>query len=809
MIMKKKLLFSFVILFTWISAIQADILITIPSLTAVPGATVTYPVKIYGAGSSGTPISACDIRFLFDTARLTYTGVTNFYSQMPASQWFYGGFNGLFSANWIEPNLNTVAIPDGTTLFEVKFTAKPGACPLPFSFLEFLDVNYDNIPSSGQNGHYASLQQVTFHVDMRDQTVGTGGVQLAGSFNNWSTTANPMTNTGGSVYAATLTLISDSAFTYRFVNGNTTAGYEIVPSACGVPASGGMYNRSITVPAGNSNLTAVCFGSCEPCPPLVNISFAVDMSQQSINPQGVHVAGSFNSWNTASHPMSNLGNNVFGRTIQATPGTTLQFKYVNGNTPAGYELVPASCGIQGSGGVYNRYMTVGNSDTTLAEVCFSSCMDCPQLINLTLKVDMSETTVSPNGVHVAGSFNNFSPNATPMANQGNNVYIATVAVWENDFVTYRFVNGNTTAGFESVPEACGISSGAGGFDRYVQMGSTSVTAPEVCFSSCTDCTGNPDEVSVTFKVDMAQQNIAAEGVFLAGSFNNWNMAATQMIHLGNKVYSTTINLLKNTEAKYRFVNGNTSAGYESVPNACGTPGTSGGNERSLTVPEQDITLPEVCFSMCEDCPPAELYQITFRVDMSKQTVGVFGVHVAGDFNAWNPLATQLIYNSTSQFYEKTLLFEQGTTILYRYVNGNTLSDLEPVPAFCGVPYGSGELARQHIVNGNALLEGICFADCYPCDVSIPEIVEKEVIGKAYPNPATNTLFVPVSMATEKLITIQLTDLSGRLVYGQDIPSSHLLEINTSGIKPGFYLLTCSFTSDSALVRHTQRVIIIR
>ncbi len=790
---------------------RADILVTIPSLTAVPGTTVTYPVKIYGAGSSGTPISACDIRFTFDTARLTYTGVSNFYAQMPANQWFYGGFNGLFSANWIEPNLNTVAIPDGTTLFEVKFTAKPGACPLPFSFLEFLDANYDNIPCSGQNGHYASIQQVTFQVDMRDQTVGAAGVQLAGSFNNWSPTATPMTNTGGSIYAATLSLISDSAFTYRFVNGNTTAGYEIVPAACGVPASGGLFNRSVTVPAGNSNLAAVCFGSCEPCPPMVNVSFRVDMSQQSINPQGVHVAGDFNTWNTSSHPMSNLGNHVFGRTIQAIPGTTLQFKYVNGNTAAGYELVPASCGVSGSGGTYNRYITIGNADTTLSEVCFSSCTDCPQLISLTLKVDMNETTVSPNGVHVAGSFNNFSPNATPMTNQGNNVFIATIDVWENDFVTYRFVNGNTTAGFEAVPEACGIPSGTGGFDRYLQMGTVAVIAPEVCFSSCTDCTGNPDEVAVTFKVDMAQQNIASAGVFLAASFNNWSTSANQMIHLGNKVYSATINLLKNTEVRYRFVNGNTAAGYETVPDACGTPGTSGGNERALSVPEQDIILPEVCFAMCEDCPPAQLYEITFRVDMSKQTVGVFGVYIAGDFNAWNPASTQLIYNPISQFYEKTLLLEQGTTVLYRYVNGNSTAGLELVPAFCGIPYGSGELARQHMVNGNAQLEGICFADCYPCDVSVPEFSGREGFGMAYPNPASQTLYIPVSVSAGKPASLQITDVSGRVVVHQDIlcsPSTQLLRIDTSGLKPGFYLLTAGIASDPS-ERHTQRIIIIR
>ena len=791
--------------------LRADILVTLPDITASPGTQILVPVKIYGASETGTPITTADIRFNFNTAVLTYTGITNFTPLMPANQWVYAGNNGLVSANWLEPNFNAVAIPDGTTLYEVKFTVIGGSCPFPFNLIEFADENYNVTPSSGDDGSFASVQQVTFKVDMRDQTVSPQGVHVAGSFNSWSPSATSM-SAAGTVYSVTQALISGTNYTFRFVNGNTTAGYEIVPATCGAPGTGGLYDRTLTVPAYDTVMTAVCFGSCEACPPLVDLSFRVDMSQQTLNPQGVFVAGSFNAWSTTATPLANLGNNVFGATIQVIPGTQVQFRYLNGNTSANYEIVPAACGVPGTGGVYNRVVTPVN-DLTLPEVCFSSCSDCPLSRNLTLKVDMSELSISSNGVHVAGSFNGNSPSATPMSNLGNNVFTVTLTVFENDFITYRFVNGNTSAGFETVPSACGIPSGAGGNDRFVQMGSNDTLMAEVCFSSCTDCAGNPDETAVTFVVDMSKENIASSGVFLAGSFNNWNPSSHPMLPLGNDVYGTTLNLIQNTNIQYRFSNGNTAQGYETVPSACGTPGVSGGNERTLTVPEEDITLPEVCFSMCEDCPPATTYNVTFRVDMSRQTVGVYGVHLAGDFNNWSTSSTQMIFNTNTELYEKSLTFEEGTTLLFRYVNGADATGLETVPALCGVTYGSGAYARTLTVTADTLLEGICFGDCFPCDVSVEEATMESVFGRIFPNPATHSVTLPVHADPEGSVSVVITDIAGRTAYSRIYTiseGSHPLIIDTSSLKPGMYILKAEMQAgNEGLLMNRQTLLIAR
>ncbi|MDD3665860.1 MAG: hypothetical protein PHQ65_11395, partial [Bacteroidales bacterium] len=488
--MKKSFSLVFILLAV-IFTTKGEIVVTLPEVTAVPGTEIFMAVKISGASASGTPFSVADIRFNYDTAALTYTGITNFYSAMPASQWVYAGGAGEVAANWLHPTFQTIAVPDETTLYEVKFTAKPGACDLSFILIEFADAGLNILPSSAEDGTYTSIQNVTFQVDMRDQTVGTNGVHLAGSFNSWNTSALAMTATSGSVYTVTQSFLVGSDITFRHVNGNTTAGYEIVPASCGVPATGGLFDRSLTVPDGDTVLPAFCFSSCDSCPPLIQVDFRLDMAQQTVNPTGVHIAGDFNNWSTTSTALTNLGNNVFGVSIPMIPGSSQQFRYINGNSASGYELVPSTCGVSAGGGLYNRQIMTGTTDTTLSEVCFSSCDDCPNLIELTVLVDMSQATVSPSGVFVAGSFNGFSTTANPMTHMGNNVYSATLEVFENDFVTYRFVNGNTPSGYENVPETCGILNGAGSYNRFIQVAATDTTLDEVCFSSCTDCVSNP------------------------------------------------------------------------------------------------------------------------------------------------------------------------------------------------------------------------------------------------------------------------------------------------------------------------------
>lgn len=112
---------------------------------------------------------------------------------------------------------------------------------------------------------------------------------------------------------------------------------------------------------------------------------------------------------------------------------------------------------------------------------------CPPAIpqvSVTFQVDMSRETVSPNGIHIAGSFQGGNPSATPMVSQGNGIYTYTATVDANTTYEYKFINGNQSGpGFdETVPAACAQNN-----NRFVVVDTAAITTPMVCFGRCVAC----------------------------------------------------------------------------------------------------------------------------------------------------------------------------------------------------------------------------------------------------------------------------------------------------------------------------------
>ncbi len=260
--MKRQVLIFFVLAMFFGSQAQT-LTVSVPTVTATVGQIVYIPVKLAGASSSGVPISGANIQISYDTAVLHYDSLTNFYSAMPQSQWFFAGHNGLVSANWLEPSLLTLAIPDNTTFYEIKFTYKGGNSPLTFMVNEFTDALYNIIPTAPVNGAVNApvvFRQVTFRVDMITQNISTDGVHISGTFQGWNPAATPMINSVDSVFSYSDSLPTGTLVQYKFVNGNSAANYETVPPACAANGS-----RTLLVPANDTILKLVCFSECDTC----------------------------------------------------------------------------------------------------------------------------------------------------------------------------------------------------------------------------------------------------------------------------------------------------------------------------------------------------------------------------------------------------------------------------------------------------------------------------------------------------------------------------------------------------------------
>jgi hypothetical protein len=337
-----------------------------------------------------------------------------------------------------------------------------------------------------------------------------------------------------------------------------------------------------------------------------SVTFQVDGSQLgSIDPAGIHIAGTFNGF--SPEPMVDQGGGVYSFTAVIDNNTTALYKYTNSPDFSAVEGVPSECGLDDGFGGNNRFVDVAEADITLPLICFSSCIECQapgESYELTLLVDASQlASINPAGLHAAGTFNGFSPAA--MVDEGAGLYSITATIEEGSTVLWKYINGPTFEDqVESVPGACGADDGFGGFNRVLTMPSADTTAGPVCFAQCVGCEVAPDDFMLTLSVDasdLAEINPDG-GIHVAGTFNGFSPAA--MNDDGDGVYSLSVTVAEGSNVLYKFLNSPNFDAAEEVPAECGQDDGFGGFNRALTMPSADTTAGLVCFSSCVSCPQA-------------------------------------------------------------------------------------------------------------------------------------------------------------------------------------------------------------
>lgn len=114
------------------------------------------------------------------------------------------------------------------------------------------------------------------------------------------------------------------------------------------------------------------------------VKLQVDMADyldngNTISSDGIHVAGTFNGWSTDSTMLEANGDSTYSQFVTVEQFTTMEYKFLNGNTWAGEETVPAECGVDNGQGGYNRELGVFFMDSTAQLICFSACISCDSL----------------------------------------------------------------------------------------------------------------------------------------------------------------------------------------------------------------------------------------------------------------------------------------------------------------------------------------------------------------------------------------------------------------------------------------------
>tara|TARA_B110000438_G_scaffold302839_1_gene361918 strand:+ start:3021 stop:4019 length:999 start_codon:yes stop_codon:yes gene_type:complete len=115
------------------------------------------------------------------------------------------------------------------------------------------------------------------------------------------------------------------------------------------------------------------------------VTFRVDMSNEAISTNGVHVAGTMVSTNGSIEEMVDADNDgIYQVTLSCTIGDTVEYMYLNSNVLGGNaeSLDSLSCVLSETG---NRWLEVPDTDSLILDiVCYNSCLACVDTLDGTV-----------------------------------------------------------------------------------------------------------------------------------------------------------------------------------------------------------------------------------------------------------------------------------------------------------------------------------------------------------------------------------------------------------------------------------------
>lgn len=326
---------------------------------------------------------------------------------------------------------------------------------------------------------------VKFRVDMSQYVGEFTNVYVSGSFNGWSGDLNQLLDPDmDDIYEATLE-IENGAYEYKFTLDNWTVQEEFTGDEPCVITVNGYHNRALEV-SGNATLPLVCWNSCEECPEIFyDVTLSVDMNNYFNGFGNVYVSGSFNGWSGDANQMLDPEmDGVYETTLTLAEGN-YEYKFTLDGWAAQEQFDGGEpCTIL-SGGFVNRLLEVTET-TTLPTFCWNLCGPCPEPIELTFNVDMSQFNGSYTNVYVSGEFNNWCGDCNQMLDPDMDmVYEVTLSLNPGAY-EYKFTLDNWSQQEEFAGgEPCTVTSGAF-TNRYVET-EESLVLPIVCWNSCDRC----------------------------------------------------------------------------------------------------------------------------------------------------------------------------------------------------------------------------------------------------------------------------------------------------------------------------------
>ena len=294
---------------------------------------------------------------------------------------------------------------------------------------------------------------------------------------------------------------------------------------------------------------------------------------------------------------------------------------------------------------------------------------------------------------------------------------------------------------------------------------------------------------VKFAVDLTGVLINVTGVHISGDFQdaagfpggNWNSNSTTLTQEGTTdKYSIVVDIPAFAKYEFKFLNGDQFYDAEFVPLESRVD-TLVDDNRWLYIDSLANDTTFVGAIPFAGNAPAGLVLVRYVVDMQGTTVDPAGVHVAGNFQGWDPVKT-ILYSLIPDYYE-VITYVPAGTYEYKFYNGNLISSGEVVPGPCNVNSN-----REVIVTSDIVLSPVCFSSCGICVTGIGEMQHSPSMQLA-PNPAISGTTLAWS-GNELIVHLYITDITGKLIEVKMVAGSDIF-ISTSDKAPGIYLVHLS------------------
>lgn len=486
---------------------------------------------------------------------------------------------------------------------------------------------------------------------------------------------------------------------------------------------------------------------------------------------------------------------VYTTTLMLQPGR-YEFKFVNGNDWPYSENVPSTCTVEVNGNS-NRQMMVGTEATSYS-VCYGECADCGQNA-IRMRVDMSTVDldadgifaepgedISPLGVHVNGSFVNWTTFVPLQDWDGNNIWETTIATATADPIQYKFINGNdwnTPELIENVGAPCGD-----GQNRLLSITDVNTVLPVFCWNSCDACT---QPVAITFSVDMNASCLdTSPGVNLMGTATDWSNGSPMSDDDGDGIWTITLNLSAGAyEYKFRVGAG----GWEGI-----------GNRQLTVVADTPEVLPSVCYNSAEPCgavvAPGD---VTFEVRPGALQLAAGQVMwVMGDFTQpnWQDGALQMTDTDGDGTWSVTVPQVCISSLFYKFRAGTPggadfteeTADFTEIGG-CGVNNGTFTDNRQLVrADGNPVTVCWTFDTCEACaPVSVNESAAAANV-RVFPVPADDQLNVQFEATVAQRMNVRMVNSLGQVVVEENLGvvfGQKTVTMNTAALASGIYALT--------------------